>query len=137
MSRDMNSFLWIVSSLSPSPFPAYFLHACLASYHLFSTRSMLVIVLGIEENKAKFCSHGACILVEVIHNEQMKEGEEGRKDIQMMQGGKWLSKGRVPSEGGGPDTLGSRCFTHLLPQPCAAPTCCSLTHRPACDFSPL
>lgn len=130
----------------PPSFPflsfPYFLHACLTSYTIYSllyTYSTLVTDLDIEDNKAKFCSHGACILVEEIHNEQVKEGEERRKEIQMMQGGKLLSEGKVLGEREVVQTTGAQLL-HLPPATalhCSAQVGCSLSDTPACDFSPL
>lgn len=105
---------------------------------------MLVTVVGIEEDKAKFCCNGACVLVEEIHNGQMKEGEEGRKggreggkEIQMIQGGKFLSERRVPTErevvqtAWRTDASLTSCHSLALSQLIAA----SLIS--ACSFSPL
>ena len=95
MSRDMDSFLWIVSYL-PRPLISWM--PALPSHHLLSTCYMPVTIVGTEENEAKFCFHGTCILAEEIQNEQVKEGEEGKKEIQMMPWRKLWSEVRVQGE---------------------------------------
>ena len=133
MSRDMNPFLWMVSSLPaplcPSLLPSF--PACLpclpAFTHWLSTNSMPGTVLGTEENKAKSCSHDACLLVGETHCQQENEGKkEGRKfrGYENYEGNNWV-KENAGWEGGGPWRPGKQMLhTHFLPKSCPCPVCC-------------